>query len=57
MIGAQLDPMGKDAHGWKPMAGDESEGPMAHTSSEVKSVFDSIAVECAASMAGEGVLD
>ena len=44
--------MGTDAHGSEPMAGDESEGSMTHTSLEAKSVFASIADECAASMAG-----
>ena len=51
-IGAQLDPMGADMRGSEPMAGDESEGPMTQTSLEVKSVFGSIAVECAASVVG-----
>ena len=52
MIGAQLDLMGTDARGSDPMAGDESEGPMKNTSLEAKSVFGSIAVEYAASVAG-----
>ena len=52
MIDAQLDPMGMDVRGSEPMAGDESEGPMTQTSLEVKSVFDYIAAECAASVAG-----
>ena len=51
-IGAQLDPMGADTRGSKPMAGDESEVPMTQTSLEVKSVFGSIAIECAASVTG-----
>ena len=51
-IGAQSDPMGADTRSLEPMAGDESEGPMTQTSLEVKSVFGSIAVECAASVAG-----
>ena len=52
MIGAKSDPMGTDARGSEPMAGDESEGPMTQTSLEVKPVFGSIAAECAASVAG-----
>ena len=52
MIGAQSDSIGTDARGLEPMAGDESEGQMTHTSLEVKSVFGSIAIKCAASMAG-----
>ena len=52
MIGAQLDLIGADACGSESMAGDESEGPMTQTSLEVKSVFGSIAIECAASVAG-----
>ena len=52
MIGAQSSSMGTDARGSEPMAGDESEGPMTQTSLEVKSVFGSIADECAASGAG-----
>ena len=51
-IGAQLDPMGADTRGSEPMAEDESEGPTTQTSLEVKYVFGSIAVECAASVAG-----
>ena len=42
----------QDARGSEPMDRDESEGPMTQTSLEVKSVFDSITVECAASVAG-----
>ena len=52
MIGAQSGSIGMDARGSEPMAGDESEGPMTQTSLEVKSVFGSIAIECAASVAG-----
>ena len=52
MIGAQLDPMGTDARGSEPMAGDESEGPMTRASSKAKSMFGSSADECAASVAG-----
>ena len=52
MISAQLGMMGTDARGSDPMAGDESEGPMKNTSLEAKSVFGSIAAECAASVAG-----
>ena len=52
MIGAQSDSIGTDARGSEPMAGDESEGPMTQTSLEAKSVFGSIADECAASVAG-----
>ena len=51
-IGAQPDPLGVDTRGSEPMAGDESEGPMTQTSLELKSVFGSITVECAASVAG-----
>ena len=51
MIGAELGMMGADVHGSEPMAGDESEGPMTQTSLQVKSVFGSIAVECADPMA------
>ena len=50
--GAQSGSIGTDARGSEPMAGDESEGPMKQTSLEVKSMFGSIAVECAASVAG-----
>ena len=56
-IGAQSGPMGADMRGSEPTAGDESKGLMTQTSLEVKSVFSSFAVECAASVAGEGVLD
>ena len=49
--------MGADVRGSEPMSGYESEGPMTQISLEVKSVFSSIADECAASVAGEGVLD
>ena len=52
MIGAQSDSIGMDARDSEPMAGDESEGPMTHASSEAKSVFGSIAAECVDSMAG-----
>ena len=52
MIGSQSDSIGTDARGSEPMAGDESEGPMTQTSLEVKSVFVTIADECAASVAG-----
>ena len=52
MIGAQSDSIGTDARGSVPMAGDESEGPMTQTSLEVKYVFGSIVIECAASVAG-----
>ena len=52
MIGAQSDSIGTDVRGSKPMAGDESEGSMTQTSLEAKSVFGSIAAECAASVAG-----
>ena len=51
-IGGQLDPIGSNTRGSEPMAGDESEGLMTQTSLEVKSVFGSIVVECAASVAG-----
>ena len=51
-IGAQLDPMGADTRGSEPMAGDESEGLMTQTSLEAKSMFGSIADECAAPVAG-----
>ena len=49
---AQSDSIGTDTRDSEPMAGDESEGPMAHASSEAKSVFGSIADECVASVAG-----
>ena len=52
MIGAQSGSIGTDARSLEPMAGDESEGPMTQTSLEAKSVFGSIADECAASVAG-----
>ena len=52
MIAAHLDPMGADARGSEPMAGDDSGGPMTQTSLEVRSMFGSIAAECATSMAG-----
>ena len=39
MIDAQLDLMGEDTRGSKPMVGDDSEGPMTHASLDVKSVF------------------
>ena len=52
MIDAQSDSIGIDASGSEPMAGDESEGPMTQSSLEAKSVFSSIADECAASVAG-----
>ena len=52
MINAQSGSIGTDARGSEPMAGDEFEGPMTQTSLEAKSVFGSIADECAASMAG-----
>ena len=52
MIGAQSDSIGTDARGSKPMAGDESEGPMTQISLEVKSVFGPSTDECAASVAG-----
>ena len=52
MIGAQSDSIGTDARDSEPMAGDEFEGPMTQTSLEAKSVFGSIADECAASVAG-----
>ena len=52
MIGAQSDPMGVDACGSEPMAGNESEGPRTQTSLEVESVFSAIAVECVASVVG-----
>ena len=48
-IGARS--MGVDTRGSEPMAGDEAEVPMTHASLEVRSVFDSIVVESAASMA------
>ena len=51
-IGAQLGPMGTDTRSLKPIVGNEYEGPMTQTSLEVKSVFGSIVVECAASVAG-----
>ena len=51
-IGAQLDLMGADTRGSEPVTGNESGGPMSQASLEVKSVFGSIAVECAASVAG-----
>ena len=52
MIGAQSGSRGTDARGSEPVAGDESEGLTTQTSLEAKSVFGSIAAECAASMAG-----
>ena len=52
MSGAQSVSMGTDARGPEPLAGDEPEGPKTHTSLEVRSVFGSIAAECAASVAG-----
>ena len=52
MIGAQSDSIGTDAGGSEPMAGDESNGLATRVSEEVKSVFGSIAAECAASVAG-----
>ena len=52
MMGTQSDSIGTDARGSEPMVGDESEGPMTQTSLEVRSVFGSIADECAASVAG-----
>ena len=52
MIGAQSDSIGTDAGGSEPMAGDESNGSVTRVSEEVKSVFGSIAAECAASVAG-----
>ena len=52
MIGAQSDSIGTDAGGSEPMAGDESNGSATRVSEEVKSVFGSIAAECAASVAG-----
>ena len=52
MVGAQSGLIGMDAHGSEPMAGDESEGPMTHTSLEAKSVFGSIADGNADSVAG-----
>ena len=52
MIGAQSDSIGTDAGGLDPMAGDESNGSATRVSWEVKSVFGSIAAECAASVAG-----
>ena len=48
MIGAQSDLIGMDVCCLGPMIGDESEGPMTHTSLVAKSVFGSIAGECAA---------
>ena len=50
--GAQLYAMGADMCGSELMAGNESEGPMTQTSLEVKSMFNSIAIECAASEVG-----
>ena len=52
MISAQSDSIGTDARGSELMAGDESEGPMTQASLEVRSVFVSIAAECAAFVAG-----
>ena len=52
MIGAQSGSIGTDVRGSEPMAGDESEGPMTQNSLEAKSMFGSIADECAASVAG-----
>ena len=52
MIGAQSDLIGTDAGGSEPVVGDESKSPATHVSWEVKSVFGSIATECAASVAG-----
>ena len=52
MIGAQSDSIGTDVGGSEPMAGDESKSPATQVSWEVKSVFGSIATECAASVAG-----
>ena len=52
MIGAQSDSIGTDAGGSEPVAGDESKGLETQVSSEVKSVFGSIATGCAASMVG-----
>ena len=52
MIGAQSDLMGTDAGGSESVAGDESNGSATRVSWEVKSVFGSIATECAASVAG-----
>ena len=55
MIGAQSGSICTDGCGSEPMVGDESEGPMTQTSLEAKSVFGSIATECAASVEGVGV--
>ena len=52
MIGAPYGLVGTDARGSEPMAGDESEGLMTQTLLGVKSVFGSIADECAAFGAG-----
>ena len=52
MIGAQSDLIGTDAGGSEPVVGDESKSPATLVSWEVKSVFGSIATECAASEAG-----
>ena len=52
MIGAQSGSIGTDARGSKPMAGDESEGPMTQTSLEAKFVFGFTADECVASVGG-----
>ena len=52
MIGAQSDWIGTDAGGSEPVVGDEFKGPATQVSLEVKSVFGSIAAECAASVAG-----
>ena len=52
MIGAQSDWIGTDAGGSEPLAGEESKGPVTRVSWEVKSIFGSIAAECAASVAG-----
>ena len=52
MTGAQPDSIGTDVRGSDPIAGDESEGPTTQTYLAVRSVYGSIAAECAASVAG-----
>ena len=52
IIGAQPDSVGSGVRGLEPTAGHESGGPMSQASLGVKSVFVTIADECAASVAG-----
>ena len=54
-IGAHLDSMGADTRGSEPMAGDESEAPMAQALLEAGSIFLSSAVESTTSVAGSSL--